>query len=306
MKLTPQPRIWFNGELVDWDKAQIHVLSHALHYASSVFEGIRAYSTPKGPAVFCLGAHVERLLHSCRIVRLPLKWTVEQLSTGIRDTIRANRQDACYIRPLVFRGYGALGVLPDECPIDVVIATFPWVRPNEEQLLANGLAVGVSSWRRMAPDTLPAMAKCAGNYVNSALAVGEAKDRGFQEAVVLDVDGFVSEGTGQNIFLLHKGIVSTPPVGSSILGGITRACAIQLAKDLGLPVVEQRIPREMLYTADEAFFTGTVAEVMPIRSVDGLAVGDGKRGPLTQRLQERFFAIARGRTEDRHGWLTPV
>jgi branched-chain amino acid aminotransferase len=306
MKLIPQPKIWFNGELVDWDKAQVHVLTHALHYASAVFEGIRAYSTPKGPAVFCLAAHVERLLQSCRIVRLPLTWTASQLSTGIRDTIRANRQDACYIRPLVYRGYAALGVFPDDCPVDVAIATFPWVRPNEEQLLANGLAVGVSSWRRMAPDTLPAMAKCAGNYVNSALAVGEAKDRGFQEAVVLDIDGFVSEGTGQNIFLVHKGVVSTPPVGSSILGGITRSCVIQLAKDFGLTVVEHRIPREMLYTADEAFFTGTAAEVMPIRSVDGLAVGDGKRGPLTQKLQERFFAIARGRAEDRHGWLTPV
>lgn len=306
MKLTPQPKIWFNGDLVDWDKAQVHVLSHALHYASSVFEGIRAYATPRGAAVFCLGEHVERLFHSCRIVRLPLTWTPAQIANGIRDTIRANRQEACYIRPLVYRGYGALGVWPDECPVDVAIASFPWVRPGEEQLLANGLAVGVSSWRRMAPDTLPAMAKCAGNYVNSALAVGEAKDRGFQEAVVLDVDGFVSEGSGQNIFLVHKGAVTTPAVGSSILAGITRSCVIQLCRDLGIAVTEQRIPREMLYTADEAFFTGTVAEVMPIRSVDGLVVGSGARGPVTQRLQERFFAVARGRAEDRHGWLTPV
>ncbi len=306
MKLTPQPKIWFNGELVDWDKAQVHVLSHALHYASSVFEGIRAYSTPKGPAVFCLAQHVERLFQSCRIVRLPLPWQPAQISQAIRDTVVANRQEACYIRPLVYRGYGALGVLPDDCPVEIAIASFPWVRPNEEQLLANGLAVGVSSWRRMAPDTLPAMAKCAGNYVNSALAVGEAKDRGFQEAVMLDVDGFVSEGSGQNIFLVHKGTVSTPPVGSSILGGITRACVIQLCRDLGIALVEQRLPREMLYTADEAFFTGTVAEVMPIRMVDGLQVGNGARGSLTQRLQERFFTIARGRAEDRHGWLTPV
>ncbi len=306
MKLIPQAKIWWNGELVDWDKAQVHVLSHVLHYASSVFEGIRAYATPKGPAVFCLHEHVERLLQSCRIVRLPLSWSVAQLSQGIRDTIRACKLEACYIRPLVYRGYGALGVYPDECPVDVAIAAFPWQRPNEEQLLATGLAVGVSSWRRMAPDTLPAMAKCAGNYVNSALAVGEAKDRGFQEAIVLDVDGFVSEGSGQNVFVIHKGTVSTPPLGSSILGGITRACVMQLARDLGMPLVEQRLPREMLYTADEAFFTGTVAEVMPIRAVDGLQVGNGARGPLTQRLQERFFAIARGRAEDVHGWLTPV
>jgi branched-chain amino acid aminotransferase len=306
MKLTPQPFVWFNGQLVPWEAAQVHVLTHALHYASSVFEGIRAYATPKGPMVFCLSEHVERLFQSCKIIRLPLTWTEAQLSQGIRDTIRANNQDACYIRPLVYRGYGALGVWPDECPVEVAIATFPWVRPNEEQLLQNGLAVGVSSWRRMAPDTLPAMAKCAGNYVNSALAVSEAKDRGFQEAIALDVDGFVSEGSGQNIFLVHKGVISTPTVGSSILGGITRACVMQLAKDLGIPVVEQRLPRELLYTADEAFFTGTVAEVLPIRSVDGMNVGIGKRGPITQRLQELFLAIARGNAEDQHGWLTPV
>jgi branched-chain amino acid aminotransferase len=306
MKLTPQPKIWWNGELVDWDKAQVHVLSHALHYASSVFEGIRVYATPRGGAVFCLPHHVERLLQSCRIVRLPLTWTQAQLEQAIVATVRANRQDACYVRPLVYRGYGALGVLPDECPVDVAIASFPWVRPNEEQLLANGLAVGVSSWRRMAPDTLPAMAKCAGNYVNSALAVGEAKDRGFQEAVVLDVDGYVAEGSGQNLFLAQKGTLLTPPVGSSILAGITRACVLQLARDAGITVVEQRLPRELLYTADEAFFTGTVAEVMPIRSVDGLAVGSGRRGPVTERLQQRFFAIARGKAEDVHGWLTPI
>ncbi len=306
MKLTPQPKIWWNGELVDWDKAQVHVLSHALHYASSVFEGIRAYATPRGPAVFCLQAHVERLFQSCRIVRLPLPWTPERIEQAIVATVRANRQDACYIRPLVFRGYGALGVFPDECPVDVAIASFPWVRPDEERLLATGLAVGVSSWRRMAPDTLPAMAKCAGNYVNSALAVGEAKDRGFQEALVLDVDGFVAEGSGQNLFVVHKGVVTTPPIGSSILGGITRACVMQLARDAGVQVVEQRLPRELLYTADEAFFTGTVAEVMPIRSVDGLTVGNGARGPLTEKLQQRFFAIARGRADDVHGWLTPI
>jgi branched-chain amino acid aminotransferase len=306
MKLTPQPKIWFNGSLVDWDKAQVHVLTHALHYASSVFEGIRAYATPKGPAVFCLAEHVERLFQSCKIIRLPLRWTPKEIGQAIRETIRANQQDACYIRPLVYRGYGALGVWPEENPVDCAIASFPWVRPNEEQLLQNGLAVGVSSWRRMAPDTLPAMAKCAGNYVNSALAVSEAKDRGFQEAIALDVDGFVSEGSGQNVFLVHKGVLSTPTVGSSILGGITRACVMQLAADLGLRCVEQRIPREMLYTADEAFFTGTVAEVLPIRSVDGMAVGNGARGPITQRLQELFLGIARGRAEDRHGWLSPV
>lgn len=306
MKLVPQPKIWWNGRLVPWEQAQVHVLSHALHYASSVFEGIRAYATPRGPAVFCLDAHVTRLLHSCRIVRLPLRFSHAELCTAIRDTIAANGQDACYIRPLVFRGYGALGVFPDECPVDVAIATFPWQKKDEAALLERGIDAGVSSWRRMAPDTLPAMAKCAGNYVNSALAVGEAKDRGFHEAVVLDVDGFVSEGSGQNLFLVQGGRLMTPPVGSSILAGVTRACVLQIAADLGVPIVEQRLPREMLYIADEAFFTGTVAEVTPIRSVDGLVVGAGARGPVTKRLQERFFAIARGQHEDRHGWLAPV
>ena len=306
MKLIPQPKIWFNGQLVDWDKAQVHVLTHALHYASSVFEGIRCYSTPQGPQVFCLAEHVERLFQSCRIIHLPLGYTQPQISQAIRDTIRANQQEACYIRPLVYRGYGALGVWPDDNPVECAIASFPWVRPNEEQLLATGLAVGVSSWRRMAPDTLPAMAKCAGNYVNSALTVSEAKNRGFQEGIALDVDGFISEGSGQNVFLIHKGVISTPTVGSSILGGITRACVMQVAKDLGMPVVEQRLPRELLYTCDEAFFTGTVAEVLPIRSADGLQIGNGARGPITQRLQERLLALARGRAEDVHSWLTPV
>ena len=306
MKLTPQPKIWFNGELVDWDKAQVHVLSHALHYASSVFEGIRAYATPRGPAVLALDAHVERLFQSCKIVRLPITYSQAEIRRAIIETVRSNGQDSCYIRPLVYRGYGALGVWPDEAPVEVAIASFPWVKKDERTLLENGLDVGVSSWRRMAPDTLPAMAKCAGNYVNSALAVSEAKQRGFHEAVVLDIDGYVSEGTGQNIFLVHKGRLSTPPVGSSILAGVTRACVLQLAHDLGLQAVEQRLPREMLYTADEAFFTGTVAEVTPIRSVDGLPVGDGKRGALTKTLQEEFFAIARGQMDDRHGWLTPI
>jgi branched-chain amino acid aminotransferase len=306
MKLIPQPKIWHNGELVDWDQARVHVLSHALHYASSVFEGIRAYHTTRGTAVFALDAHVQRLFQSCRIVRLPLPYEPAVIRRAILETIAANRQQSCYVRPLVYRGYSELGVLPDKCPVDVAIASFPWVRPNEQELLENGLDVGVSSWRRVAPDTLPAMAKCAGNYVNSALAVGEAKDRGFQEAIMLDVDGYASEGSGQNLFLVQNGAVLTPPIGASILGGITRACVLQIARDLGLPIVEMRLPRELLYAADEAFFTGTVAEVMPIRSVDGLVVGTGKRGPITRRLQERFFAIARGLSDDPHGWLTPV
>jgi branched-chain amino acid aminotransferase len=306
MKLIPQPKIWWNGELVAWDKAQVHVLTHALHYASSAFEGIRAYATPRGPAVVALDAHVERLFHSCKILRLPIPYSPAAIRSGIIDTIRANAPDACYIRPLVYRGYGALGVWPDECPVEVAIATFPWGRKDESTALEHGIDVGVSSWRRMAPDTLPAMAKCAGNYVNSALAVSEAKQRGFQEAIVLDIGGNVSEGTGQNVFLVHKGKLSTPPVASSILAGVTRTLVMQLARDVDIPVVEQHLPRETLYTADEAFLTGTAAEVTPIRSVDGLPVGDGKRGPLTKALQQTFFSIVRGQAEDRHGWLTAV
>lgn len=306
MKPNPSPFIWFNGRLVPWNEAQIHVLSHAMHYASSVFEGIRAYATPKGPAVFGLDAHVTRLFDSCRIVHLPIPYSSAQIRTAILETVRENKHDACYIRPLVFRGYGALGVWPEDNPVEVVIATFPWIKPNERDLYEKGISVGVSSWRRMAPDTLPAMAKVAGNYVNSALVIMEAKRHGYAEGIVLDVDGYLSEGSGQNLFLVSRGRLLTPPVGSSILAGVTRACALQIAHDLGIEAVEQRLPREMLYIAEEAFFTGTVAEITPITSVDGRPVGTGTRGPITQRIQERYFALARGQLPDTHGLLTPV
>jgi len=306
MKLTPSAHVWFNGELVPWDKAQVHVLTHALHYGSAVFEGLRTYAARQGPSIFGLTEHVERLFHSCKIVHLPLRWSPEQVSTAIRDTVRSNKHDACYIRPLVFRGYGALGVWPDENPVELAIATFPWVKAKEKELLEQGIDVGVSSWRRMAPDTHPAMAKVAGNYVNSQLVIVEAKRHGYAEGIVLDVDGYLSEGSGQNLFLVQDGILWTPPVGSSILAGITRKAVIALAQDLDVRVIEQRLPREMLYTADELFFTGTVAELTPIRSVDGKPVGSGARGPLTARLQQRFFALAHGEIEDRHGWLTRV
>jgi branched-chain amino acid aminotransferase len=306
MKLTPSPFVWFNGELVPWEKAQVHVLTHALHYGSSVFEGIRAYAARAGTAVFGLQRHVDRLFQSCRIVNMPVPWTPEQVSDAIVATVRANRHDACYIRPLVYRGYGALGVWPDECPVEMAIATFPWVKSNEQELLERGVEVGVSSWRRMAPDTHPAMAKVSGNYVNSQLVVSEAKRHGYADGLVLDVDGYVSEGSGQNVFLVHEGKLLTPPVGASILAGITRRAVIEFATDLGVAVIEQRVPREMLHVCDELFLTGTVAEITPVRSVDGKPVGAGKRGPVTARLQQRFYAIARGEIEDRHGWLTPV
>ncbi len=306
MKLSPAPFIWFNGELVPWDQAQVHVLTHALHYGSSVFEGLRAYSTARGVAVMGLELHAERLVNSCKIVHLPLRWNAAQVADAIRSTVRANKHSACYIRPLVFRGYGALGVWPEECPVDMAIATFTWERAMGDSALDKGIDVGVSSWRRMAPDTLPAMAKSAGNYVNSALAVQEARRHGYTDAIVLDVDGFASEGSGQNLFVVSEGKLYTPPVGASILPGITRRSVIQLAADLSLPLAEQRIPREMLYTADEIFLSGTVAEITPVKSVDGKTVGSGTRGPVTERIQRRFFSILRGELDDRHGWLTLV
>jgi branched-chain amino acid aminotransferase len=306
MKLTPSPFIWFNGELVPWDQAQVHVLTHALHYGSSVFEGVRAYASARGTAVLGLDAHVARLFHSCKIVELPLRWSEQQIREAIRATVRANKHDACYIRPLVYRGYGALGVWPDECPVEMAIATFAWNRSAGDNVLETGVSVGVSSWRRMAPATLPAMAKSAGNYVNSALVVLEARRHGYDEGIVLDVDGYASEGSGQNLFLVLDGKLYTPPVGASILPGITRRCVIELAADLSIPVVEQRIPREMLYTADEVFLTGTVAEITPVKNVDAKPVGSGKRGPVTERIQRRFFATLRGELDDRRGWLTLV
>jgi branched-chain amino acid aminotransferase len=306
MKLSPSAFIWFNGELVAWDQAQVHVLTHALHYGSSVFEGLRAYSTSRGTAVLGLELHVERLFHSCKTIHLPLRWTEPQICDAIRSTVRANKHTACYIRPLVYRGYGALGVWPEECPIEMAIATFAWERAMGDTALEKGIDVGVSSWRRMAPNTLPAMAKSAGNYVNSALAVLEARRHGYADCIVLDVDGFASEGSGQNLFVVRDGKLLTPPIGASILPGITRRCVIHLAHDLALPVVEQRIPREMLYSADEIFLTGTVAEITPVKSVDAKPVGTGARGPVTERVQRRYFSVLRGELDDRHGWLTMV
>lgn len=306
MKLIPSPQLWFSGKLVPWEEARVHVLSHALHYGSAVFEGIRAYPTKNGAAIFALQDHVERLFHSCKIVHLPLRWSEREVAEAIRDTVRASGHTACYIRPLAFRGYGALGVWPEENPVELAIAAFPWIKANEKELMEKGIDVGVSSWRRMAPDTHPAMAKAAGNYINSQLVILEAKRHGYAEGLVLDVDGYLAEGSGQNVFLVQDDVLYTPPVGASILAGITRKAVIALAGDLDVKVVEQRLPREMLHTCDEAFFTGTVAEITPIRSVDGKPVGNGERGPVTARIQQRFHAVARGEVDDHRGWLTRV
>ncbi len=298
--------IWFDGEFVPWADAKIHVMSHVLHYGTSVFEGIRAYNTVRGPAIFRLGPHVERLINSAKIARMPLKYDQAQLEAAIIETVRRNGLKSCYIRPLIFRGYDSLGVDGRSCPVQTIIAAIEWGRYLGPEAIEQGVDVGISSWRRMAPDTLAAMAKIGGQYVNSGFVVMEARDRGFVEGIALDIYGYVSEGSGENIFLVHKGIIYTPPISASILGGITRDCAITLARDLGYEVREMMIPREMLYIADELFFTGTAAEISPIRSVDKQPIGSGSRGPITRRLQEEFFGITEGRIPDRHGWLTYV
>jgi branched-chain amino acid aminotransferase len=306
MPISKAEVIWFNGEFVPWDEAKIHVLSHVLHYGSSVFEGIRAYKTERGPAVLGLMPHVDRLFFSAKVIRMEIPYSKQEIAEAIKATIRRNRHEACYIRPLVFRGYDTLGVFPLNCPVETVIATWEWGAYLGAGALEQGVDVGVSSWRRMAPDTLMAMAKIGGQYVNSQLAVMEARARGLAEGIVLDVYGYVSEGSGENIFVVYDGIIYTPPLSASILGGITRRIVLQLAEDLGYPVREQNIPREMLYAADEVFFTGTAAEITPIRAIDGLPVGAGGRGPITKQLQDEFFAIIEGRKPDRHGWLIPV
>ena len=299
-------KVWFNGELIPWEDATVHVSIHALHYGSAVFEGIRAYANPGGPAVFCLDAHVERMINSAKIARMDVPYTHEELRNAILETVRANDHTACYVRPLVFRGGGGLGVEPRKCTVETVIMTLEWGAYLGPEAIEQGVDVGVSSWRRMAPGTFAAMAKICGQYVNSQFVVMEAHDRGFTEGIALDVNGYVSEGSGENIFLVRKGCIYTPPLWASILGGITRGCVIQLAADAGYELREQMISREWLYIADELFFAGTAAEISPIRSVDGVQIGPGHRGPITEALQKVFFGITSGELEDKHGWLTVV
>ena len=298
--------IWMNGAVSPWDQAQVHVFAHALHYGSSVFEGIRAYNINGTPAIFRGNEHYERLLFSCKVARIPSPLTVDEWMDVTAEVLRANQHDSAYIRPLVFRGYESLGVDGRGCPVDSIVASVPWGTYLGADALENGVDVQVSSWRRMAPDTLNALAKIGGQYVNSQNVVMEAKDNGFTEGIALDVNGYVSEGSGENIFLIHKGEIYTPPLGNSILGGITRNCALTIAQDLGYTVTEMTIPREMLYLADEIFFTGTAAEITPVRSVDRLEVGSGSRGPITEAIQEVFFGIITGEVEDKWAWLTSV
>ena len=304
--LTPTEKIWHNGRFIPWKDATIHVLSHVIHYGSSVFEGIRCYSTPAGPAIFRLREHVRRMMDSAKIYRMDnLGFTAEQLADAMLETVRVNRMDACYLRPIVLRGYGDVGVYGQKNPIDIYIACWEWGKYLGEEALAQGVDVCVSSWNRMAPNTLPALAKAGANYMNSQLIKMEAIANGYSEGIALDVDGYVSEGSGENIFVVRDGRIHTPPLGASVLPGITRDSIIALARDLQIPLVETIIPREMLYIADEVFFSGTAAEITPIRSIDKITIGKGSRGPVAEQLQKAFFGVINGTREDKYGWLTP-
>jgi branched-chain amino acid aminotransferase len=304
--LQPTEKIWHNGRLIAWNDAQIHVLSHVVSYGSSVFEGVRCYETQQGPAVFRPREHMRRLIDSAKIYRMELPYSLDELTNAMIDVVRENNMQACYIRPLVLRGYGDVGVLPTNNPIETYIACFPWGRYLGEEALKDGVDVCVSSWTRIAPNTLPALAKAGANYMNSQLIRMEAAANGYTEGIALDEAGYVSEGSGENIFLVRDGKVLTPPLGASVLPGITRDSIVKIAGALGIPVVETIIPRELLYIADEVFFTGTAAEVTPIRSVDRIKVGTGSRGPITEKIQKRFFEIVDGTAKDEFGWLMQV
>ena len=304
--MTPTEKIWHNGAFIAWDEARIHVLSHVVSYASSVFEGIRCYETVTGPAVFRLKEHTRRLLDSAKIYRIEVPYTLEQLIAAQVELVRVNRLRSCYIRPIVLRGYGNIGVLPFGNPTEVYLACWEWGKYLGEEALAQGVDVAVSSWTRIAPNTLPALAKAAGNYMNSQLVRMQAHLDGYAEGIALDESGKISEGSGENIFVVRDGKIHTPPLASSVLPGITRDSVITLARELDIPVIETEIPREMLYIADEVFFTGTAAEVTPIRSVDKISIGSGRRGPITEKLQKAFFDVVTGHAPDKYGWLTPV
>ncbi|MGH9491727.1 MAG: branched-chain amino acid transaminase [Terriglobales bacterium] len=306
MAIKKTKQIWHNGRFIAFDDAKIHVLSHVVSYGSAVFEGIRCYATRRGPAIFRLQDHVRRLLQSAKIYRMDVPFPEAALAQACLDVIRENDLSAAYLRPLVLRGYSSLGVLPTDNPIETFIAAYEWGRYLGGDALEKGADVCVSSWRRMAPDTMPAMAKAASNYMNSQLIKMEASVNGYSEGIALDAQGFVSEGSGENVFLVRGGELLTPPVSSSLLAGITRDTVMQLATELGISHREEQIPREALYLADELFFCGTAVEVTPIRSVDHIPVGSGRRGPVTEAIQRRFFALTSGEAEDKRGWLTPV
>jgi branched-chain amino acid aminotransferase len=304
MAIQKTEKIWHNGKLINWDDATIHVMSHVIHYGSSVFEGVRCYELPSGPAIFRATEHIQRLLDSSKVYRIDVPFTRDEIVKGMVETIANNGVWPCYIRPIVLRGYGEAGVNPFNSPTEVYIINYPWGKYLGGE--NDGCDVCVSSWTRLAPNTLPAMAKAGANYMNSQLIKMEAIMNGYVEGIALDVTGFVSEGSGENLFLVHRDKLITAPLGNSVLPGITRDSVLQIARDLNIPIVEQMIPREMLYIADEAFFTGTAAEVTPIRSVDKIKVGNGTVGPVAKAIQKEFYSIVHGEKADRHQWFTPV
>ncbi len=305
MAVKKVEKIWMNGKLVNWDDAKIHVLSHVVHYGSSWFEGIRCYNTAKGSAVFRLDEHLRRLENSAKIYRAEIPYSRDEMKNGVLDTIRANKMKECYIRPVAFRGYGDVGVNPVNNPVDMAIAVWDWGKYLGHDALDEGIDVCVSSWRRPVPDTFPTMAKTGGNYMNSQLIKLEAMANGYAEGIALDGNGYISEGSGENIFIVHDGILLTTPIRSAILPGITRMTIIELAKEAGIEVREEAMLREILYLADEVFFVGTAAEITPIKSVDKIKVGNGKPGAITREMQERFFKVVKN-GEDKHDWLTFV
>ncbi|OTQ71365.1 MULTISPECIES: branched-chain amino acid transaminase [unclassified Gilliamella] len=299
--------IWLNGEMIPWADAKIHVMSHALHYGTSVFEGVRCYETHKGPAIFRHKEHAQRLLNSAKIYRFPVPYSLEEIMEATRQVIKKNNLKSAYIRPLVFIGDVGMGVIPPAgYQTDVMIAAFPWGAYLGEDALEQGIDAMVSSWNRFAPNTIPAAAKAGGNYLSSLLIGSEARANGFQEGIALDVNGQLSEGSGENLFIVKDGILFTPLLSSSALPGITRDAIITLAHDLGIEVREQTLSRESLYLADEVFMTGTAAEITPVRSVDRIQVGIGRCGPITKKIQQTFFGLFNGKTEDKYGWLDPV
>jgi branched-chain amino acid aminotransferase len=306
MARDAKPVIWMNGAFIDFEDATIHVLSHVVHYGSSVFEGIRAYDTPRGTAIFRLDRHTQRLIDSCKIARMVPTFGYDELMEAMKETVRRNGGAACYLRPIVYRGYKTLGVNPTGVPVDVAIATLNWGKYLGKDALEKGISVRVSSWRRAAPDTFPFMAKTGANYMNSQLIKLEAIADGYEEGIALDAFGFLAEGSGENLFLVRGNTVHTPTLANAILPGVTRDCIIVLAREMGLEVREEQLPREMLTIADEVFLTGTAAEITPITSIDRVQVGNGKVGPVTKRLQEAFFDIIEGRARDRHSWLFPI
>ena len=305
-KIGETPYIWRDGTFIDWKDANIHVLSHSVQFGSAVFEGIRCYATPKGPAIFRLREHLKRMLNSCKIYRMPVTYTIDELVEANCELVRRNGVEACYLRPMVLRGYGAAGMVPFDSPIEVYLPCWPWGAYLGADALEKGVDACVASWHRVAPNTIPAMAKIAGNYLGGQLIKMEALANGYDEAIALGPDGMVSEGSGQNVFVVDGGVLYTPPIDGTLLPGITRSTVIALAEELGIKVVVGGLSREVLYTCDELFVCGTASEITPVRSVDKLPVGDGKVGPSTKKLQSLFLDIVNGRVEDTRGWLTYV